>query len=252
MYGYQEDSIPSAQPAFGLNAGLARVTKFEWINTAGVGGSEGEALDVQISVEGIDRPINLRLFPVKKAFLPNNGGETTDPKHPEFIKAVKELNASIVHLMHCFVPDETLRIALGQPIENFKEFCKILSSLLPKNYQEIPLDIFMQYQWAIKGETTMTFLELPKNMKHGRWLCTAVTPVGSWKEVRTPNPSAALPVALKYVDDGGNIHPFVRNGWYMLSNFAIQQKENASGAGVGAIPTGAAGETPAPAGAGSW
>jgi hypothetical protein len=38
--------------------------------------------------------------------------------------------------------------------------------------------------------------------------------------------------ALRYVDKDGNVHPFVRNGWYMNSNFATQQKEQESTAGA--------------------
>ena len=244
MYGYEEDKPSQNSIAvFGLNAGIARITKFEWINNGGAGGTEGEALDIQVSLDGQERPISLRMFPVKKAFLPDNGGETTDPTHPEFKKAVKEFNASVIHIMHCFVADDVLKVALATPIANFKEFCKILMSLLPKDIDKLPLDAFMQYQWQQRGDAKMTYLELPKKMSYGRWLCRAITPVGKWNEVRTPDPTTSTPVALKYVDDEGHIHPFVRNGWFMNSPFANQKKDEETDAAAN-IPTGASTPTP--------
>lgn len=245
MYGYEDDKPSQNSIAvFGLNSGIARLTKFEWINNGGAGGTEGEALDILISLDGQERPVSYRMFPVKKAFLPDNGGETTDPAHPEFIKAVKEFNATVIHIMHCFVSDDILKVALATPIANFKEFCKILMGLLPKDIDKIVLDIFMQYQWQAKGEAKMTYLELPKKMSYGRWLCRSVVPVGKWKEVVFPDPTTSTPVALKYIDDINNVHPFIRNGWFMQSNFANQYKED-SGSNT-EIPTGevATGEIP--------
>lgn len=225
MYGYQDDSVPSSSLVFGLNPGAARLITFQWINTAGAGGSEGEALDVQFSIEGNERPINYRLFPVTKVFLPT-GGEVTDREHPEFKKAVKNFNSSITHIMHCFVSTDVLTTALGRPIENFKEFCKILEALLPRDYNKVSLDIFLQYDWQFKKEDQkVTYLGLAKKMTYGKWLCPAVAPVGSWKTVKPANINTDTPVALKYVDDENNVHPFTRNGWFMLSNFANQQKQ---------------------------
>ncbi len=66
-------------------------------------------------------------------------------------------------------------------------------------------------------------------MKHGKFICPAIPAVtadgstGEWTEKIYPNPDANTPVALKYVDGAGNIHPFTRNGWFMTSNFATKQ-----------------------------
>lgn len=243
MYQYEDDSVPSRSLVFGLNHGVARLTKFEWINNAGKDNSEGEALDIQISVEGQERPISYRLFPITKAFIAGGKGETTDPKHPDFIKAAKEFNSCITHIMHCFVSKETLQMALAKPISNFKEFSKILMSLLPKGYESIPLDLFAQYQWQLKADAKMTYLELPKKMSYGRWLCLSVAPVGSWKAVVVSEPSNDTPVALKYVDEANNVHPFTRNGWFMNSNFAHQQKDG-SAESTDDIATGADADAP--------
>lgn len=95
--------------------------------------------------------------------------------------------------------------------------------LLPKDYESIPLDMFCHWQWQPSGENTKTFLDLPKKMSYGRWLSPAIEPVGQWTEKRVANPDNSKPVALWYVDEAGNVHPFKRNGWFMNSNFAKQQ-----------------------------
>lgn len=224
MYGYQEDSVPSRSLSFGLNPAAAKVVKFEWINNGGAGGSEGEALDIQIAIEGSDQLKSYRIFPFTQAY--SNGQVITSPTDPAFVKGLKEFNAAVTHIMHCFVADDQLKVALGRPIATFKEFCKILMSLMPSNFASISLDLFAMWQWAIKGDNKQTYLEIPKNMKHGRWICRAVPPVnGEWKEVVAENMTDKTPVALKYVDGAGNVHPFTRNGWFMTSAFANQQKE---------------------------
>lgn len=223
IYGYQDDSVKTGNGLqFGLNAGNIRMVKFEWINDAGKDGTEGEALDIQFLAEGADRPMSYRRFPLTKAFG-DNGVEITDPEHPAFRKAVVDYNAILTHIMHCFVDKDVLQNALSTQISSFKEFCKILMSLLPKDYEKKPLDMFCQWQWQLTGENTRTYLDLPKKMSYGRWLSPAIPPVGKWTEKRVENPDNSKPVALWYVDDDGNTHPFKRNGWFMNSNFATQQ-----------------------------
>lgn len=222
-YGYGSDEPTGSVQRFGLNAGAARLIKFEWINNAGKDGAEAEALDIQFSIEGSDRPINHRLFPVTKAFAKDQT-EITDPKAPEFQKVVKDFNAAVTHVLHCFVDIEAIKQGFSSPISGFKDFCKVAMSLLPKDFEKTPLDIFFQYQWQIKEGQPKTWLELPRKMAYGKWLSKAVEPVGGeWKEMKHPSPEANTPIALKYVDADNNVHPFVRNGWFMLSNFATQQ-----------------------------
>lgn len=229
-YGYENDEVRQSVSSFGLNPGAAKMVKFEWINNAGKDGAEMEALDIQFALTGGDRPTSFRLFPVTKAFGKDNV-EITDPKAPEFQKALKDFNAIVTHILHAFVSIETIKEAFATPIAGFKDFCKIAMSILPKDYDQEKLDIFFQWQWQIKGENDKTYLELPKKMSYGRWICKAVEPVGGvWKTFKHSAPEASTPVALKYEDEAGNVHPFIRNGWFMLSNFATQQKAEASAA----------------------
>lgn len=227
-YGYEDDGgQQSGGLSFGLNAGVTNMVKFEFNPNGGKDGAEGEALDVVFNINGKD--VSYRMFPVTKTFDKNNV-EITDPRHPEMKRAMKEFNAVIVHILHAFVSKETLKVALGVPIGSFKQFCNVATNVLPKNFNEVNLDIFAQWQWQLTGDNNKTYLRLPKNMKHGKWVCPHIPPVGGeWEELR-------LNGALSYKDTDGNKHPFSRQKWFMESNFAEQQAEDE---GLESIDTGA-------------
>lgn len=218
-YGYQDDEVKVSPFNFGLNAGKAFLTKFEWIPNGGADGAEQEALDITFAIgEGTK---NYRLFPVVKAFL-KGGGETTDPNTKEFKDAVKDFNAKVFHIMHCFVDSETYQAALSRPgTLTFKDFCTIVGSMLPKDFNKKPLDIFLQYQWQPSSGQTRTYLELPRKMSYGKWVVPAQA--GNWTKNVVEGASDDVREALTYTNEKGEKHPFVRNGWFMNSNFAKSQ-----------------------------
>lgn len=214
-YGADEDGKVSTF-AFGLNENV-KLKKFEWIPNGGKDGAEQEALEIIFDINGTER--SYRQFPIVKAFGKNRE-EITDPNSQEMKDARAEFNARMTHLMHAYVDDAVLKQALAKRISNFKEFCNILRSLLPKNTPELPIDIFMQYQWQPSAGQNRTFLDIPTKRKHGAFIVKHVEPVGSWKPVVVENAQDNELKALKYVDDAGNEHPFTRTGWFMNSNFA--------------------------------
>lgn len=235
-YGFDEQEVREASVSFGGNFGVAKLTKFEWTPNGGKDGAEQEALDIVFEVNGTEK--SYRKFPISRAYYKEEGSdtqlETEDPKHPAFIEAQKELSAALVHIIGCFVEKEDIRTALSQRISSFKDYCRVLQGLLPNDFSTKPLDIFFHWQWQIKGDNNKTYLELPKNMKQGRWLAAAVAPAGGqWEEQRKANASTSE-TALRYVDSEGNVHPFTRTGWFMDSNFSTQQKEEET-AGSGSV-----------------
>ena len=233
-YGYAEHVAKESSFVFGLNAGNVRLTKFNHTMHGGKDGAELEALDIMFTIDGNER--GYRRFPISRAYAKDDAGEqveVTDPAHPAFVQAQKDLSAVLVHIVGCFVDKTDIQAALSRPIASFKDYATILSGLLPTNFADTPLDGFGQYQWQIGGEAKVTYLEFPKNMKHGRWLEAAHVPKDKWeKQVKLG--ASTGETALRYVDADGNVHPFKRNGWYMESNFATQQKE-ASSAGASAM-----------------
>ena len=217
MYGYQDsgDLAPGKQGGkFGLNTG-AFVTKFEFNPNAGKDNAAAEAIDFTVQVG--EREYRHRFFPITKVFKDN--AELTDPNteeyKEEFKKLVDQFNATISDIVKCFVSEEELKTALSVPIPTFKDFANIVSRLVQStpNWQKKPVDVFLQYQWAPTGDNDKTYLELPKNVKHGSFI-VASEGVG-FKEVKTPT-------SLKYVKEDGTEHTFKRGEWFLESAFANQ------------------------------
>jgi hypothetical protein len=245
-YGYSTDEVKVSTFGFGLNAGVTTLKKFEWIHNGGKDGAEQEALEIIFTINGTDK--SYRKFPVTQGFGKNKEA-ITDPNAPEFKEAVQTFNSVVTHILHCFVDTEVLKKAMNVPINSFKQFCTIAASLLPKNFNEIKLDIFMQYQWQLRDGQTRTYLEIPPSMKNGKWLTPAIPPVGEWKEVRKKDPTDNDQKALIYIDEAGNIHPFTRYGRYVNGNLANQQKSGEAeqqDAAAANIAQGDATSTPAP------
>lgn len=249
IYGYQDDEeaiSSTSNIVFGLNP--LQLVNFNYITNAGKDGAEGEALEIVWNVNGTEK--RQRLFPITKAFIKGSKSseETTDPTHPDFREEVKNFNAIMTHILSLFVTKEQIILAFGKPITSFKMYCDTAKSLLSKEDREKLLQIFMQYQWSIKGDNTRTFLEIPSKMKHGRFLCQAVEARkadgslgGKWTLVHDKEADDNVKDAIHFVDEMGNQHPhFVRNGWYAKSNFANKQSEDEDEA-INASPSNTAG-----------
>ena len=219
MYGYAEDKKQSVR-FFGLNQKV-NMTKFEWTNKAGSGGTEGEAIDISFQIKGDEHPLNVRIFPFK-AINWATRESITNVEDADYKKQQNSYNANIMHIMEAFVEKEELM----KKMENFKpekgkefsQFIKYLMSLLPKDFASKELDLFLQYQNKITGNNKVTFLEVPKNRTHGNYVCAHVPPVGIWKVEKDDN-------GMRYVDNEGNIHPFVKSSYFLSSNASKQQKE---------------------------
>jgi hypothetical protein len=230
-YGYEEHVAKESAFVFGLNAGTVKLTKFAHTMTGGKDNAELEAIDIAFDINGTEK--GYRKFPISKAYAKDDAGnqiEVTDPAHPNFIQAQKELSATLVHIVGVFADKAAIKDALTRQITSFKQYCEILASLLPEGFETESLDAFAQYQWQIKGDNKVTYLAFPKNMKHGGWLGKAIAPKDAWEKQHRQG-VATGDVALRYVDVDGEIHPFQRNGWFMESNFASQQKEAQSSGG---------------------
>jgi len=211
---------------FGLNTG--RITTFEVITDAGKDKSPGIAVDITFTVS--EKEFRRRMYNVTKIF-DKDGNVITDETTEEYITkyndAVKHTMAVIVHTAKSLgVTQDALDKALSVQIDSYEAWANIVIGLLPTNFKELPVDGFLQWQWQITGENDKTYLELPKNMKGGRFFAPHVpgkfVPQTSWTTEKDGKQEEHT--GLRYVD-GNNVHPFIKKSDFMESNKANQQFE---------------------------
>ena len=229
MFGFQDDTSEELKgsgggqyPKFGLNTGVF-LTKIEYKPNGGRDGAPAEVVDYEFTVPGGKFPFNGRIW--KEPMLFGKNGPIQDKTSEEYKKKFDEAWAQsrgiMTHIMKAFVTGDQLKERLSSTkIVDFKTWAEAQISLLPANYAKIELDLFLHYQWNIKGDNDKTYLELPKNMKNGYWVTPSLKQ--DWKEVKDEIKG------LSYVGAGGEEHPFKRNPYYMESNNAVQQSENPS------------------------
>jgi hypothetical protein len=229
-YGYQDSKEvgPGKQGGkFGLNTG-AHVTKFEYNPNGGKDGAEQDAIDFNVQLG--EKEFMLRFFPVTKVFAKKGGGEITDTNSQEYKdgrdEAVALLNGTLSDIVKCYVSEEDLKQALATPIASFKDYAQILQRLVQSvpNWQKVPVDVFLHYQFTPSGSNTRTFLTLPKDVKHGTFIVKSQGP--GFKEDRTET-------HVRYTKEDGTEHPFRRGEWFVKSAFANSiDLGNTSGSGT--------------------
>lgn len=234
-FGFQSDEgselTMQSSGKFGLNQGC--YLKFMEFNpNAGKDNAPANAIDYTILVG--DREMKSRLYePTGKMWF---GNEQIDEGHPEYARVLesnmRQIQATMTHILKAVsIPEERIQKAVeaAKP-ETFAEFAKVVCGLVQPKHMDNPIDIFLQYQWSIRPGNTRTFLEVPKNMKGGRFLCPGTK--DEWKEVRDAN-------GLHYENAQGDRHPFSRSASYMAGKFANQQS---SGEDVVKTPDTSAGQ----------
>jgi len=241
MYGFQESAEvgPGKEGGkFGLNQGV--VTKFEYNPLSGAGKTAGDAIDITVQIG--EKEFMKRFFPVGKVYAKKGGGELTDVTSDAYKAAHKEamdlFNATLTDIVLTFVEKADLMAALAHPIADFKAYASLLQRLVqssPAFIAKAPVDIFLEYQSKPSGENTRTFLQLPKDVKHGQWICRHQGP-GFVEDKATTH--------IRY-NLGEVVHPFKRGEWYMGSTFAkvinLGNDGEAAPAGAPAATTGGTG-----------
>lgn len=200
---------------FGLNKGS--ISKFEFNPNAGKDGAAQDAVDLDVKVG--DREFRSRKYLSEEVY--NNKNEKLKPGDEgykeAYIAVYSQVIAVIKHALGALgvqaqaMSAATAGLNNGQLVEGIKR----LVALAPANYNTIPVDVFLEYQWSIPEGKDRTYLQLPKNMKGGAFLCSSMA--GSWQEVRGEDGS------LSYVNGSGAKHLFTRDKNFMESNKAIPQ-----------------------------
>ena len=210
---------------FGLNTG--KLEKFEYNPNSGKDGEPGNAMDIVVKIG--EKELKQKVFETTKVFGKN--GEITDTESPEYQKAyaedVKTKKGLLTHYMKIFMPEDILTAKFKEAApKNFVDLFKFAQAAVEagiKKAGDNTVDVFCQYQWQISTGQTMTFLELPKNLKDGAFICKTIKSEGKWNEVIDED-------GLHYADDKGNIHRFKRSKEYLASPKGTQQREGESSA----------------------
>lgn len=215
---------------FGLNPGF--ITTLEFNPNAGKDGSAGDAVDITLTIG--DREFRRRIYDVTRIY-DKDGNEMEENNDPtseyqkKYRENISQATAVIIHAVKATgVTQAQLEKALATPLANFAEWATVVTSLVTPGFESKPVDAFLEYQWSIKGENDRTYLELPKNMKGGRFLAPGVNPVGAWKaetewSTTEVDGSVKSHSGLRFIDQANNVHIFERSQSYMESNKAIQQ-----------------------------
>ena len=223
----ENENLQSKQGGkFGLNTNC-HFTSIEFITNAGKDGSEGEAVDLNIMVG--DREYRRRIYNPEGNTLYNKDGSVATPGEAGYESLLNaELNQATAMVVHAVkavgVTQERINTAVAATSpQTFAAFCQTLISLLPMDYKQKPVDVFLQYQWQISEGQTRTFLELPKNMKQKYWVVPS-TPNVEWKEIKDNT-------GLIYIDNNGNKHKIEKSASFLESAFAKVQDISAAPAG---------------------
>lgn len=215
MYGYQEVKTAGqgANLKFGLNKD-AKLVKFAFNPNGGSQGSLSNCIDIAINIGGTE--VRTRIFEVLGA--PDKNLAVGTPEYQaSFKKAVDKSCAYICSYLECYIPEDRVKTALSRPFSGFAEYAQTCEALLKSvpNVPNIPVDVFLQYQYSISQGQKMTFLELPRTAGYGKFIIKSVP--GNFTEVKTPS-------SLTYVNEANEVHPFQRNEFFLKQPASKQQK----------------------------
>jgi len=233
-FGYSDDSAElgskaKARGEFGLNTG--NVTVFTYNEKAGKDGAAGDAIDITFKVK--EQEYRRRIYDITRVYHDNVEIEPGHEKYAEsFNTAMKQAQGVVKHVLGALgVAKETIKLALATPAANFAEWAMIMTALAGDGFEARPVDGFLEYEWKIGAKNKMTFLQLPKTMKGGDFLCASVPHTDAWVATTT--------------DEGGLVymagaieHPITKSANFMESNKAIQQHVGGAGASTGAAIAG--------------
>lgn len=223
----EDKSLAGKAPGgkFGLNSGF--LTKIEYNGMSGKDNTEGDSVDIHFTVG--EKEFRRRIYDVTRVYV--GDAEITDTEDAAYIKQynadISQAMAVVIHAIKAVgVTQAQIEKALIQPPADFASWAKIVTSLVPLNFDKIPVDGFLEYQWEIKGDATMTFLQLPKNMKGGRFFAPGEPGVWTeefaWAETNEETGAITEHKGLRYVQ-GDKVHPLTKSEFFMESPKAIQQ-----------------------------
>jgi len=109
--------------------------------------------------------------------------------------------------------------AMEKPAKTWVIFLKRMVKLLPKNFQEIPIDVFCQWQRKIAKNQSKTYLEIT-TLSFNPFICAHVDSETAFEETVNKDGS------VTYINAEGVVHPLMGSSFLMDSPSGKQQKED--------------------------
>lgn len=211
--------VSSSNVKFGLNKG--KITKLEYNANGGANNGPGDCIDITVTIKGKENRV--RVYDPSTGFYTKIDKVSTlcEPNTQEFTDNIgEEITKRSKYVLHFLkalgVTEDDFNKATAGGFPTFAGWAQVVCSLKPNNFTEVDVDAFLQYQWNIKGDNKMTYLEFAKDLDQG--LLCVKSDGKKYSEVIVDN-------AITYVAEDGTIHPFTRTEWFMESNWANPQKE---------------------------
>lgn len=227
MYGFTQTTEAKDFGKKGLNTNC-KLVDIVYNPNGGAGGSALDVLDVNIQVG--EFTYKTRIFDLDPTKVYHKGAliPKTHPEYEkEFGKIQRNFTGYLSDLMACFLPAPKIQeIFQTNPITSFKQYAQLVEKVIKSNplWNTVDLDVFLQYQNTMSNGKTMTYLELPRNNKHGRVFAPTINGV-TWKEQIDER-------GLKYLGEvtdpnvllSSPVHCFKRAPYFLDMNFWNQQK----------------------------
>lgn len=213
MFGIVEGNLGNFSgniPKFGLNTGCV-LKALDYV------AKENEYVHVVLDVNGFE--VKKRYYNPERVFA--NGAEITDKNSIEFKEGMRkqkdELSSALNHIMGAVVGIELWHNIVAKGFNSFTEYAKKIESTFNAAVKPVKVDVFLSYPWT-KSKNDIKFLELPRSTKYGAFMCKSDGII--YNEDRSNG-------GLRYVN-GEKVHPFIRNHWFLNSEFANSGRNEVS------------------------
>lgn len=223
LFGFQSDNDEAlvaqslGNKKLGLNHGY-KIVKME-VRAEDMQGKPNPSINLEWASESGDKLFSTIYGSV--TVYDNNNNIRTDVDSPDyqekFAKEFAQTRAVLTHLCKQASNDADYQAKYNAAgIDSVQKLFNFSAGIIQGMINSGKVfDVFLQYQWSLKGDKTKTFLELPKNLKYGYFLAPDSSGQ-KWNEVKTES-------NLYYENERGERHIFERAKNFLDSPLAAEQ-----------------------------
>ena len=211
---------PQSEKKFGLNQNC-NLKSMEFKTS-----EKGEHFQLIFNVGGGDTYFTV--FPITKIYSTKKGEGEIQKGHPEYQKQLEaawdNVNEFFTTLMSAYISEQNIQDLYNSgKIVDFKTLCQYTEKAIKSNkdWENVKLDIFLQWQRKPSPNQTRTFLEIDtyaiSSILHNKFICKAME--GTFKEDRTKT-------HLRYFNENGVEHIFKRGSYWLSEGAPYLNEQN--------------------------